>query len=411
VNGQTARNPGQPGEKGIGNMELKDYIYFDHSATTPLDPRVREAMAPFLDQHFGNPSSLHTPGRVAREAVECARGQVAHLLGAQPNEIVFTASGTEANNLALTGVAEAIGFHDCHFVVSAIEHPAVLETCRYLQDRGIEITTVLPDADGVVAAEAVASALRAETRLVSVMAANNVTGVVQPIEAIADAAHNGGAWFHTDAVQAVGKRSFNLAQQPIDLLSLSSHKIHGPKGVGALYIRQGIPLQPVIHGGGQERGLRSGTENVASLVGLGRAAELAALEMPEETTRLRGLRDRIIQFTRERVPGAYLVGHATQRLPGHVCLGFAGLEPKAIQVLLALDEAGIAASSGSACSSNHAGEPSSVLRAMGFDPIRARGSLRITLGRGNTEAEVERFLDVLASIVSDLRKGSMDSRS
>ncbi len=392
-------------------MQLQDYIYFDHSATTPLDARVREAMAPFLEEHFGNPSSLHTPGRLAREAVERAREQVAHLLGAQPNEIVFTAGGTEACNLALTGVAEAVGFRDCHFVVSAIEHPAVLETCRYLKQRGVEIATVLPDEEGVVTEEAVVSALRAETRLVSVMTANNVTGVVQPIEALAAAAHAGGAWFHTDAVQAVGKLPFDLARQDVDLLSLSGHKIHGPKGVGALYVRQGIPLAPIIHGGGQERGLRSGTENVASVVGLGCAAELARAEMAEETARLQGLRDRIVQFAQDRIPGAYLVGHATRRLPGHVCLGFAGLEPKAIQVLLALDEAGIAASSGSACSSNHAGEPSSVLRAMGFDPIRARGSLRITLGRGNTEAEVERFLNVLASTISDLRGGSKGSDS
>ena len=385
-------------------MPTTDYIYFDHSATTPLDPRVREAMVPFLDGVFGNPSSLHSAGRAAREAVERARAQVAALLRASPCEIVFTAGGSEACNLALKGTLEAVEMRDCHVVVSAIEHPAVLETCRYLGRRGVGVTHVPPDADGVVHADDVAAAMRPDTRIVSVMTANNVTGVVQPIVAIAQAARAGGAWCHTDAVQAFGKIPLDVTELPVDLLSLSGHKIHGPKGVGALYVRTGTPLAPLIHGGGQENGLRSGTENVAALVGLGCAAELAQHEMDAEAARLTLLRDRIVAFALQRISGAYLIGHAKNRLPGHVCLGFDSLEPRAVEVLLALDEAGIAASSGSACSAAHAAEPSYILQAMGFDQVRARGSLRITLGRGNTEAEVERFLEVLPAIVARMRE-------
>ena len=378
-------------------------VYFDNAATTPLDRRVFVAMQPFFSEGFGNPSSSHSAGREARAAVENARRQTAALLHADPDEIVFTASGTEADNMALIGVVERHGWRDCHVISNAIEHPAVLETCRYLKRRGAEITLLGVGADGIVDPSALKNALQPNTRLVSIMAANNVTGTVQPIDELGQITRAHGALFHTDAVQAVGKVPFDVRQQAIDLLSLSAHKFHGPKGVGALFVRRGVELEPLIHGGGQERGLRSATENVAGIVGLGMAAEIVRQEPAEEAERLTRLRDRIIDGVTKRLSNAYLIGHPRQRLPGHLCLGFAGQEGESIRLLLALDEVGIAVSSGSACSAHRAGEPSSVLLAMGFDPIRARGSLRVTLGRFNTEEEVNQFLEILPAAVATLR--------
>ena len=378
-------------------------IYFDHSATTPLDPRVAQAMEPLLGANFGNPSSLHWAGRQAREAVELARCQVAALLNAQPNEIIFTASGTEADNLALSGVIEALGPGDHHLITSAIEHPAILNTCRYLERRGVEVTYLPVNGEGLVKPTDLIQALRPTTRLVSIMAANNVVGTLQPVTELGRIARTRGVLFHTDAVQAVGKIPFDMQVQPIDLLSMSAHKLHGPKGIGLLYVREGVPLAPLIHGGGQERGLRSATENVAGIVGLGLAAEILRVEMADEAARLVHLRDRLIDQVTATSPNAYLVGHRYLRLPGHICLGFAGQEGEAIKLLLALDAAGIAISTGSACSAHHATEPSYILRALGFDPLQARGSLRITLGRFNTDAEVDRFLEVLPPLVGELR--------
>jgi cysteine desulfurase len=377
-------------------------IYLDNSATTPVDPRVVAAMEPWHAQAFGNPSSLHTLGRQAREAVETARAQVAALLGARPREIVFTASGTEADNLALAAVDGTSGA--AHLITSAIEHPAILETARALERRGVAVTRAPVDADGLVDPSVVRDSVKPHTRMVSIMAANNVIGAIQPVTEIGQAAREAGALFHTDAVQAVGKTPFNLAEQPIDLLSLSAHKLHGPKGVGALYVRDGVTLSPIIHGGGQERGLRSATENVAGVVGLGVAAELAAAEMADDNVRLTALRERLIAGVQSACPQAYVIGHRQRRLPGHVCLGFAGQEGEAIRLLLELDEAGIMASTGSACGASHAAEPSYVLRALGFDPFRARGALRLTLGRFNTEAEVDRTIEILPTLVGDLRR-------
>ena len=382
---------------------MPEQIYLDNAATTPLDPRVALAMRPWLGERFGNASSWHWAGRQANEAVEHARRQVADLLHAAPGEIAFTASGTEADNMALVGVAEALGERGCHVITSAIEHPAILETCRYLRRRGVEITYLPVGADGIVDPAALAGALRPNTRLVSIMAANNVVGTLQPIIELGRIAREHGALFHTDAVQAVGKLPLDVHTQPMDLLSLSAHKLHGPQGVGALYVRKGVRLEPLIHGGGQEGGLRSATHNVAGIVGLGQAAEIARAEMSGEAARLLHLRDRIIEAVTALIPNAYLIGHRFQRLPGHICLGFAGQEGEAITLLLALDEAKIAVSTGSACSLHHAAEPSYVLLAMGFDPIRARGSLRVTLGRFTTEAEVERLLQVLPQAVAALR--------
>lgn len=385
-------------------MTVSGLIYFDNSATTQVDARVCFAMQPFLGEVFGNPSSLHAAGREARAAVERARQQTAALFGAQPDEIIFTGSGTESNNLAVLGVIEALADPGSHIITSAIEHPSVLEPCRVLARRGLKVTYLEPDEFGLIHPENLRHALRPTTRLVSIMSANNVVGTVQAVNELAHIAHQAGAIFHTDAVQGAGKVPLNVNTAPIDLLSLSAHKLHGPKGVGALYVRNGVRLKPLVHGGGQERGLRSATENVAGIVGLGWAAEIAQKEMAAEASRLVQLRDQLIDTITGTSDNAYLIGHRYRRLPGHVCLGLAGQEGEAIKLVLALDEAGIAVSSGSACSAHHSGEPSYVLRAMGFDLFRARGSLRLSLGRFNTKAEVERFLDVFPSVTASLRQ-------
>jgi cysteine desulfurase len=382
---------------------VSDRIYFDNAATTAPDPRVLEAMQPYLDEFWGNPSSLYIEGRQAREAVDHAREQVARLLGAEPGEIVFTGSGTEADNMALQGALLAAGLSNSHLVTSAIEHPAVLACCRQLERLGVTVTELPVNGEGLVDPADLEAAMRPETRLVSVMAANNVTGTIQPIAELAEIARRRGVIFHTDAVQAVGKMPFDMRDQPIDLLSLSGHKLHGPKGVGALYVREGTKLWPILPGGGQEGGRRSGTENVAAIVGLGKAAELAAIERSDEAARLVGIRDCIIEGIFSKIDNAYLIGHRWRCLPGHICLGFNGQEGEAIKLLLELDNQGIAISSGSACSAIHAGQPSHVLTALGFDPIKARGSLRISLGRFNTMDEAGRFLEVLPHAVASLR--------
>jgi cysteine desulfurase len=378
-------------------------IYFDHSATTPLDPRVVEAMLPFYGAGFGNPSSLHWAGQQAKQAIDNGRAQLAELFHANPDEIIFTASGTEADNMAFFGVALQYQPHDCHLITSAFEHPAILETCKYLEKLGYTISYLPVTSEGIVDPESLKKALRPNTRLVSVMAANNVVGTLQPIAELAQITNAHGALFHTDAVQAAGKIPLYMDAMPVDLLSLSAHKLHGPKGIGALYIRRGFKIAPLVHGGGQERGIRSATENVAGIVALGKAADICRVEMTEEASRLVGLRDRIVSTITKQIPNAYLIGHPYKRLPGHICLGFAGQEGEAIHLMLALNEEGIAISTGSACSSHNAGQPSYILMAMGMDPIRARGSLRITLGRFNTDAEVDTFLKTLPRLVGNLR--------
>lgn len=377
-------------------------IYFDHSATTPLDPRVVEAMLPFYGETFGNPSSLHWAGQQAKQAIDEGRRQVADLFHAAPDEIVFTASGTEADNMVLMGVAAQYKPQDCHIITSSFEHPAILETCKHLEKLGYPITYLPVSSDGIVLTESLKQTLRPNTRLVSVMAANNVVGTLQPIYELANVTKEHGALFHTDAVQAVGKIPLHMDALPMDSLSMSAHKLHGPKGIGALYIRGGVSIEPLVHGGGQERGIRSATENVAGIAGFGKAAAIAAEEMNAEARRLVGLRDHIIAEVQRQIPNAYLIGHPYKRLPGHICLGFAGQEGEAMHLMLALNEEGIAISTGSACSSHHAGQPSYILMAMGMDPVRARGSLRITLGRFNTDQEVDTFLGVLPRLTENL---------
>jgi cysteine desulfurase len=377
--------------------------YLDNAATTRLDPLVAAAMQPFLDGSFGNPSSLHRAGREARAAVDVARRQVAALVNAEPTEVVFTASGTEADNLALVGAFESHHHSRPHFVTSVFEHPAVLKTLAYLETRGALVTRVAPAPDGIVRVDDVERALQPDTRLVSIMAANNVVGTLQPIAEIGRLCRERGVLFHTDAVQAAGKAPLDVQAQSIDLLSLSAHKLHGPKGVGALFVRAGVHLAPIVRGGGQELGLRSATENVPGIVGFGRAAEIATETRTEEAARLVRLRDRLLEGLAESVPSVRLIGNRFRRLPGHLCLLLEGQEGETIRLLLALDEAGIAVSTGSACSASHASEPSYVLLAMGLDPIRARGSLRLTLGRFNDDADVDRFLNVFPHVVASLR--------
>jgi cysteine desulfurase len=383
---------------------MNSRIYFDHSATTPLDPRVLEAMAPFLSGAYGNPSSLHQEGRVARTAIDYARAQVAALIGAEAEEIIFTGSGTEADNLALIGAVRSSG-RPGHVVTSAIEHAAILETCKFLASGGTKITHLSVDADGLVRPEGLLRALQSNVTVVSVMAANNVVGTVQPIEELAHLTKLHGVLFHTDAVQAGGKIPLDVNGLQVDLLSLSPHKLHGPKGVGALYVRNGVQLSPIVFGGGQEGGLRSATENVAGIVGFGAASEIARKELDEEAARLAGFREHLTTELLQKFPNAYLFGHRSQRLPGHLSFGFRGHEREVGKLLTALDHAGIAVSAGSACSANHSGEPSSVLLAMGYDADSARGLIRVSLGRFNTQHEVDRFLHSLRAVMADT--GSM----
>lgn len=382
---------------------MRAKIYFDNSATTPVDPRVAERMSQFTCESFGNPSSMHQAGREAKASVEDARKLVAELLGAKPEEVIFTGSGTEADNLALVGIFETMNDKPFHLITSQIEHPAILETCRYLERRGADVTYLEVDSYGMVNPNHLEDAFRPNTRLVSIMAANNVVGTIQPIKDLAWIAHCHGAIFHTDAVQAIGRIPMHSLVPSVDLLSVSAHKVYGPKGVGALYIHNDLEIEPLLHGGGQEAGRRSSTENTPGIIGFGAAAEIARTDMVQELAQLVQLRERLIRGIKGQIPNAYLIGHPQFRLPGHVCIGFSGQEGEAIKLLLALDEAGIAISAGSACSSQHAAEPSYVLQALGFDPLKARGGLRITLGRFNTEAEADQFLNILPQVVNDLR--------
>ena len=381
---------------------MNSRIYFDHSATTPLDPRVLAAMGPFLSGAFGNPSSLHQEGRIARAAVDCARAQVAALIGAQPEEIIFTASGTAADNLALIGAARASG-NPGHIVTSSIEHAAILETCRFLAANGTKITHLPVDADGVISTSSLLRTLQSPVTIVSVMAANNVVGTVQPIEELAHLTRLHGVLFHSDAVQAGGKIPLDVNRLGVDLLSLSAHKLHGPKGIGALYVRKGTKLSPIIFGGGQERGLHSATENVAGIVGFGAAAYIAGKELSDEAVRLKHLREHLAMELTLRFADAYVFGHPIDRLPGHLSFGFRGREREVGKLLTALDAAGVAVSAGSACSAHHSGEPSAVLLAMGYEAEQARGLIRVSLGRFNTQPEVDRFLSILTAAVAATR--------
>ena len=381
-------------------------IYLDHAATTAVDPRVVEAMLPYFTQGYGNPSSVYGLGGKARSALESARATVAGILGAKPSEIIFTSCGTESDNLALRGVAWARGRGRArgqgrHIVTTPIEHHAVMNTCHQLADEfGFRITHVPVDRWGMVDPDDVGRALTDETILISVMYANNEVGTIEPISEIGKIARSKGIPFHTDAVQAGGSLSLQVDDLGVDLLSLSGHKFYAPKGAGVLYVREGTQLLPVQTGGGQERGLRAGTENVPYAVGLATALKLAHENLEAEASRLTRLRDRLINGVLSSIPDAHLTGHPTRRLPNNASFVIEGVDGEAL--LLQLDLAGVAASSGSACASGE-GEPSHVLSAMGIDATLARGSLRLTLGRESTGEDVDYVLSVLPGIVQRLR--------
>ncbi len=384
---------------------MEHRIYLDHAATTPLDPRVLEAMLPYLTAITGNPSSVHREGREARKGLDRARREVAAVLGARPAEIVFTASGSEADALAIRGVVEAAPIRLPHVVTTAIEHHAVLHTVQDLARRGRCRATYVPvDAEGFVDPEAVAAAVTDDTVLVSVMYANNEVGTIEPVAEIARAVkrRNPRALVHTDAVQAAGALDLNVNRLGVDLLALAAHKFYGPKGVGALYVRDGVRLAPLVLGGAQERNRRAGTENVAGAVGLATALRLAYEELDARNRHCARLRDRLLHEIPARIPGVHVngPGAGAARLPNNVNCSIAGVEIEAL--LLGLDLAGIAASNGSACTAGSL-EPSHVLTAMGLPEELARNSLRLTLGKDTSESEIERVLNVLPPLIARLR--------
>lgn len=375
-------------------------IYLDYAATTPVHPEVVEAMLPYFTEHYGNPSSIHQFGQQAKAAMQDARAKVAGLIGAREEEIVFTGGGSEADNMAIKGVAWANREKGRHIITSTIEHHAVLETLHFLEKQGFRVTYLPVDGEGMVDPDAVRNAITDETILISIMHANNEVGTIQPIAEIGAIARERDVLFHTDAVQTVGHLPINVKNQNIDMLSASAHKLYGPKGVGILYVRKGVRLTPLIHGGEQERRRRASTENIPGIVGFGKAAEIAQAEMVKEGERITALRDRLIEGLLERIDDISLNGHRTQRLPNNVNVSIRYVEGESM--LLNLDMEGIAASTGSACSSGTL-EPSHVLLALGRSHEEAHGSLRMSLGRYNTDEDIDRVLDVLPAIVNKLR--------
>ena len=377
-----------------------DRIYLDNAATTAVSPEVLEAMLPYFTQCFGNPSSIHSTGRDARRVVDAARKQVAAAIGAQPQEIYFTAGGSESDNWAIKGTAFAKRSKGNHIITSAIEHHAVLHTCAWLEKQGFEVTYLPVDEFGRVRVEDVEKAITDKTILITIMAANNEIGTIQPIAEIGKLAHDKGILFHTDAVQAIGAMPIDVNAMHIDMLSMSGHKFHGPKGIGALYIHKGVKIDQYLHGGAQERGQRAGTENLAGIVGMGKAIEIATQHLEENAARLTVLRDKLIDGILAEIPDVRLNGHRTQRLPNNVNVSVRYVEGEAL--LLRLDLAGIAGSSGSACTSGSL-DPSHVLLAIGLPHEIAHGSLRLSLGTDTTEAEIDEVLDKLPGIVKNLR--------
>ena len=376
-------------------------VYLDHNATTPLDPAAADRMVQVLRDAWGNASSIHHFGQQAKAAIDEARGAVAALIGADAPEIVFTAGGTESDNIAIRGAAEALeATGRMHLVTSAIEHEAVLTTMKSLARRGWRVTTIPVDASGVVSIDRAREAITDDTALVSIMHANNEIGTVQPIAELAAVAHQHGALFHTDAVQSAGKLPLEVRALGVDLLTIAAHKFYGPKGAGALWVRRGVRLLPVVTGGRQERNRRAGTENVPAIAGMGVAATVASRKLAAESPRLAALRDRLEAGILERIPRTERNGAASPRVPNTTNVSFERVEAESL--LIGLDLAGIAVSSGSACSSGTL-EPSHVLKAMGYPHARTLGSIRFSLGAENTDADVDRVLEVLPQIVEKLR--------
>ncbi|MGZ8888857.1 MAG: cysteine desulfurase NifS [Halobacteriota archaeon] len=376
-------------------------IYLDHAATTPMRPEVFDAMRPYFLERFGNPSSLHSYGLDARVGVERARQQIASAIGASPEEIVFTSGGTESDNLALRGVLQREGKKD-HIITSAIEHPAVLETCKFIERLGHEVTYLSVDREGRINPAEVEDAIQENTRLISIMHANNEIGSIQPIAEVGAIAASHRIYMHTDAVQSVGKIPVNVKKLNVQMLSISSHKIYGPKGAGCLYVQKGTKLTPLVFGGGHERGLRSGTENVSGIVGFGEAMRLAIEDFTDNAC-IQKLRDALIDAVLREIPSTQVNGGRVHRLPNNANFSFSYIEGESL--LLRLNAKGIAGSTGSACSSKKL-EPSHVLLAIGLSPVDAHGSLRLTLGRETTNADVRYVSEVLPGIVNELRQMS-----
>ncbi|HOS42181.1 MAG TPA: cysteine desulfurase family protein [Armatimonadota bacterium] len=373
-------------------------IYLDYAATTPLDPRAEAAMAPFARAAFGNPSSLHAAGRAARAALDGARDTVADWLGCSISDVIFTSGGTESDNLALKGAARALRSRGTHVITTAVEHHAVLESCAALTRDGFQVTYLSPDRDGLISPDQVAAALTPETILVSVMMANNEIGTIQPIAEIGRLCRARRVVFHTDAVQAAGELPVRVRELSVDLLTVSAHKLYGPKGVGALYARGGTRLQPLLDGGGQEHERRAGTENVAGIVGFAEA--LRGMPDADEIARLRARRDRLLDGLLA-IPDSRLHGSRSQRLANNANVAFAGVAGETL--VLALDLEGIAAGTGAACAAG-AVEPSHVIQALGYDRVRAREAVRFSLGRGTTAEEIDRTVEIVRRLVSHLRR-------
>lgn len=375
-------------------------IYLDHAATTGVRPEALEEMLPYFSEKMGNPSSIYFLGQETKKAVDLARERVAKALGAEPSEIFFTAGGSEADNLAIKGVAMANSNKGKHIITSKIEHPAVLNTCKYLSKMGFEISYIDVDENGKIKLDDLKSAIREDTILISVMFANNEIGTIQPIKEIGEIAKEKNIYFHTDAVQAVGNVKIDVKEMNISMLSLSAHKFYGPKGTGVLYIKKGTRIDSLIHGGAQEGKKRAGTENVAGIVGLGKAIELADQDLDRYNAKLLKLRERLIEGVMESIPHVRLNGHRSDRLPGNVNFSFSFIEGESL--LLMLNLKGICGSSGSACSSGSL-DPSHVLMAIGLDHATAHGSLRLTIGEENTEEDIDYTIEALKEVVEKLR--------
>jgi cysteine desulfurase len=378
-------------------------IYMDHAATTYVKPEVLDEMLPYFTDKFGNPSSIYFYGREAKKAIEMAREKVAAAIGAEPSEIYFTSGGTESDNWAIKGAAFAGKKKGNHIITSAIEHHAVLHTCQYLEKLGFEVTYLPVDQYGLINPDDVRRAITDKTVLISIMTANNEIGTIEPISEIGRIAREQGVYFHTDAVQAIGSMDIDVKSLNVDMLSLSGHKFYGPKGIGALYIKKGVKIDQFMHGGAQERNRRASTENVPGIIGLGKAIELATATMPQRREHLTRLRDRLIKGIMDKIPFVRLNGHPTERLPGNANLSFEFIEGESM--LLSLDLKGVAASSGSACTSGSL-DPSHVLLAIGLPHEIAHGSLRLTLGDDNTEEDVDYVIEILPDIVERLRQMS-----
>ncbi len=378
-------------------------IYMDHSATSPVDPEVFEAMKPYFIDSFGNASTLYSLGREGKKAMESAREEVASIIGAEPKEIIFTSGGTESDNIAILGTAYKLKNKGNHIITSDIEHPAVDETCKYLEKNGFNVTYLPVYNDGIVKIKDLEDAITDKTILITIMHANNEIGTIQPISEIGKIARENKIYFHTDAVQTVGKIPVNVKELNVDMLSLSAHKLYGPKGIGALYLRQGVRIEPIMHGGGHEKGIRPGTENVPGIVGLGKACSIAKENLQRDAQKLTSLRDMLIDGVLAENEDSYLNGHRTKRLPNNANFRFTGIEGESL--ILHLDAKGIATSTGSACSSIKL-EPSHVLMAIGLKEVEAHGSLRISLGNENTEEDIEYTLTAIKEVVEKLRKMS-----